>query len=117
MSLSEEKDHRLPLRFAGLLHGNIKATLCASSGILNGDGVIQMLLAGADSVQVVSALYKHKITIIETLLDDLNQWMDAREYKSLDDFVGKLSRKNLKDPWAYQRSQYVRALLRENPLA
>jgi dihydroorotate dehydrogenase (fumarate) len=117
MSLSEEKDHRLPLRFAGLLHGNIKATLCASSGILNGDGVIQMLLAGADSVQVVSALYKHKITIIETLLKDLNQWMDARGYKSLDDFVGKLSRKNLKDPWAYQRSQYVRALLRENPLA
>ena len=75
-----------------------------------------MLLAGADSVQVVSALYKHKITSISTMLTELEQWMDSKSYASLEDFVGTLSRKSLKDPWAYQRSQYVRALLRENPL-
>ncbi|MCF7972536.1 MAG: dihydroorotate dehydrogenase-like protein [Phycisphaerae bacterium] len=116
MSLSGEKDHRLPLRFVGLLHGNMTGTLCASTGILNGTGIIQMLLAGAGSVQVVSALYRDKIKAIETMLNDLEQWMDAKGYASLHDFVGKLSRKNLKDPWAYQRSQYVRALLRENPM-
>jgi len=116
MSLSDDKDHRLPLRFAGLLHGSLKATLCASSGILTGTDVIRMLLAGADCVQMVSALYRRKIGVVSTLLSELEQWMDSKGYKSLDAFVGTLSRKNLRDPWAYQRSQYVRALLRENPM-
>ena len=67
-------------------------------------------------MQMVSALYRHKIGVVSTLLSELEQWMDSKGYKSLDAFVGTLSRKNLRDPWAYQRSQYVRALLRENPM-
>ncbi len=60
-NLSSSDDHRLPLRFAGLLYGNVNASVCANSGILNGHDVIKMLLAGADSVEVVSALYKNGI--------------------------------------------------------
>jgi dihydroorotate dehydrogenase (fumarate) len=45
--LSNESDHRLPLRFIGALSGNVKADICANSGILKGSDMIQMLLAGA----------------------------------------------------------------------
>ena len=106
-NLSSSDDHRLPLRFAGLLYGNINASVCANSGILNGHDVIKMLLAGADSVQVVSALYKNGTDVIAAMLKDLEEWMDSKGYDSIESFKGKLSRKNTKNDLPYHRAQYL----------
>ena len=70
-----------------------------------------MLLAGSDAVQIVSTLYKNKIGHISTILKTINEWMDKKGYKTIDDFKGKLSRKNSKDPYAYLRAQYVDIIL------
>ena len=110
-NLSSKGDHRLPLRFAGLLHGNIKANICSSGGVFDGDDAIKLLLAGADTVQVVSTLYKNKIGQISNIVNRLNEWMDEKSYKTINDFRGKLSRKNCKDPYVYLRAQYVDILL------
>lgn len=110
-NLSNKGDYRLPLRFAGLLYGNVKADVCSSGGVYDGDDAIKLLLAGAQSVQVVSTLYKNKIDQIKVILDRIEEWMDQKGYKSLDDFRGKLSRKNCKDPYVYLRAQYVDILL------
>ena len=110
-NLSNKGDYRLALRYAGLLHGNVKADVCSSSGIFDGEDVIKMLLAGSDAVQIVSTLYKNKIGHISTILKTINEWMDKKGYKTIDDFKGKLSRKNSKDPYAYLRAQYVDIIL------
>jgi len=108
--LSSPKDHMIGLRFAGLLHGNLDGDVCISRGIYDAKDVIKMIIAGADTVQVVSTVYKNQPAVISQILKGLNDWMDAKGYKSLDDFRGKLSRKNMKDPFAYQRAQYVEIL-------
>jgi len=105
-SLSNSEDNRLPLRFAGLLYSNTKASVCANTGILNGRDVIKMLLAGADAVQVVSTLYLNQINVIETILEEIEKWMDTKGYKSIDSFRGKLSHRNISDKTAYYRAQY-----------
>ncbi len=110
--LSNPKDHMMGLRFAGLLYGNLDGSVCASRGIYDGNDVIKMILAGADVVQIVSTIYRNQPNIVADILVDLNNWMDDKGYKSLDDFRGKLSRKNLKDPFAYQRAQYVDILMK-----
>lgn len=110
--LSQEKDHQLALRYAGLLHGNIDASICASRGISDSADVIKLLLAGADVVQVVSAIYRHQAPFVTNVLKELSEWMDKKKYMTLNDFRGKLSRKNLKDPFAYQRAQYVDILMK-----
>ena len=110
--LSQEKDHQLALRYAGLLYGNIDASVCASRGISDSGDVIKMLLAGADAVQVVSAIYRHQAPFVTNVLNELSAWMDKKQYLSLNDFRGKLSRKNLKDPFTYQRAQYVDILMK-----
>ena len=110
--LSNDSDHQLSLRYAGLLHGNIDASICASRGISDAKDAIKLLLAGADVVQVVSAIYKNQPAFVKTMLSELSSWMDAKGYKSVDDFRGKLSRKNLRDPFAYQRAQYVDILMK-----
>jgi len=114
--LSNEGDYRLALRFAGMLHGNINADICGNTGIFKGSDVVQLLLAGADAVQVVSTLYRNGIGQITNMLTDLEKWMDRKGYKKIDDFKGKLSKKNINDPFAYKRSQYVDILMKSNEI-
>jgi dihydroorotate dehydrogenase (fumarate) len=115
-NLSHEEDNRLPLRYAGLLYGNVKASVCANSGIFTGMDAVKMILAGADCVQVVSTLYKNQIGVIAKMIAETEAWMDAKNYASLNDFRGKLSRKNSKDPYAYKRAQYVDILLKSDSI-
>ena len=114
---SVEKESRLPLRFIGLLHGQVKASLCASTGIFTGKDVAKMILAGADVVQIVSVLFQKGISSISEMVKELEQWMEKHGYQSLADFRGKMSKENSNDPWVYKRAQYVKLLLRNNPLA
>jgi dihydroorotate dehydrogenase (fumarate) len=106
-SLSNKEDNRLPLRFAGLLYGNTKGSVCASSGIIDSSDVVKMILAGADSVQVVSTLYLNQIEVISTILSGLEKWMDSKGYTSLDSFRGKLSKKRTDKKLPYHRNQYM----------
>jgi len=111
LNLSEPADARLPLRYAGMLYENIRADVCASTGIYDGETVAKMLVAGASCVQVASAVIKNKATHVAGMLKGLESWMQKKGYGSIADFRGKLSRKNAKDPWAYQRGQYVRVVM------
>jgi len=105
---SKPGDYKRSLRFAGLLYQNIKAEICSSNGIFTGADVVKLILSGASSVQVVSSLYKNGIPHISTMKNDLEKWMDEKDYKCLDDFRGKLSDKNIpKNPFVYKRAQYV----------
>jgi len=115
-NLSHEEDSRLPLRYVGLLHGEIRGSICANSGIFDGKDVVKMLLAGADCVQVVSTIYKHGMGQVGTMLKEMEAWMEKKNYDSISAFQGKLSRKTLKDPFAYKRAQYVDILMKSEEI-
>ena len=106
-NLSNPEDKRLPLRFAGLLYDHIGASICTNSGIFSGKDVIKMILAGADCVEVVSTLYLNKIEVISSIIEEIEQWMDSNKYTSIDNFRGKLSRKNAETELPYRRAQYI----------
>jgi len=114
--LSNEEDNRLPLRFAGLLFGNINGSICSNTGIFNGKDVLKMIIAGADCVQIVSTIYKHGPKQIGKILEEMEEWMKGKNYNSLADFKGKLAKVNLRDPYSYQRAQYVDILMRSNEI-
>ncbi len=111
-NLSSKNDNRLSLRYAGLLSGSVHSSICASNGIHDAEDLISLLLAGADVVQVVSVLYQQGVRQIATILEDLSIWMKGKGYESINDFKGKLSKENLKEPYAYKRSQYVDYLMK-----
>jgi dihydroorotate dehydrogenase (fumarate) len=115
-NLSHNQDNRISQRFAGLLYGNVKASVCSNTGILSGEDTVAMILAGADCVQVVSTLYKNHIEYIATLVSDIEEWMHSKQYNSLADFRGKLSKKRTNDPFAYKRAQYVDILLKSEEI-
>lgn len=109
--LSPEGEYKDTLRFTGILYGNIKSSIIANTSVYHGREAIKMILGGADAIQVVSALYKFQVEHIRTLNNKIESWMSQKRYKSLEDFKGKLSRKNISDPYAFRRSQYVDILI------
>lgn len=115
-NLSNDEDNRLALRYAGLLHGNVQANICSNTGILKGEDVIKMILAGADVVQIVSAIYLRGPKVVGKILEDLKDWMGRKGYKSLADFRGKLSKNALNDTYTYKRAQYVDILMKSGEI-
>ncbi|MGC1390439.1 MAG: dihydroorotate dehydrogenase-like protein [Bacteroidales bacterium] len=110
--LSNERDYKKSLRYAGLLFNNIKADICSGYGINSGEDVIKLLLSGATCVQVVSTIYKNGLTQISNIRRELDEWMDIKNYHNIDEFRGKLSRSRLtSNPFVYKRAQYVELLL------
>lgn len=114
--LSEAIENKLPLRFAGLLYGQVRASIVSNTGIQQGTDAVKMILAGADAVQVVGTLYKNKVQHISKMLKDIEAWMEGKGYKSLKDFRGKLSNQEINDPFIYKRAQYVDLLLKSEEL-
>jgi dihydroorotate dehydrogenase (fumarate) len=110
--LSTGTEYEASLRYAGLLHGNIKGDVCANSGIITGKDAIKMILAGASCVQIVSTLYKNKIGSLGNLIKEAESWMDGKGYKDLSAFQGRMDAKNNQDPGFYRRAQYVKNLIK-----
>ena len=111
LTFSNAADAQLPLRWMGLLHGRLRAELVASTGILTGRDALKMVLAGATAVQVVSTLYRNRINYLGDMLSEMRTWMDGKHYSTLDEFRGKASKAKVKDPWAFERGQYIKALI------
>ncbi len=115
-NLSNSFDNRLPLRYTAILYKEIKSDICSSTGIFTGEDVVKMILAGASCIQCVSTLYINSIKQIGNMLEGLETWMKKKGYKRIRDFRGKLSRKNIKDPFIFGRNQYVDILLNQEPI-
>lgn len=111
LDLSTPQEMRLSLRWIAILSGSVGADLAASTGVHSGADVARQLLAGAQVTQTVSAVLKNGIDYVGKMNQELASWMDAKGYGSIDQFRGKLSQKNMADPFAFERAQYVRLLL------
>lgn len=115
-NLSHEKDYRLALRYSGLLYGQTNAGVTAGMGIMEGEDVARLILAGAGAVQVVSTLYKNGIERIDEMNQSLKAWMKANNFATISDFQGLLSRKNTQNPMIYKRAQYIDMMLNSNKI-
>ena len=110
LELSTAAEIRLPLLWIAVLSGRIRASLAASTGVESADEVMKYLLAGADVVMTTSALLRHGIGQMKTLLDGLESWLAARDLDRLDRIRGRMSQRNIADPTAFERANYIRVL-------
>lgn len=126
--LSSKEDSIHTLRWIALLSKQVNCNLSASTGVHDGETLIKFLLAGADSVQICSAIYKSNITptitnlnpnstnkgkeysfeIIAKFKEELTHWMEKHNYSSIQEFKGKLSFKNTNNHNAYCRTQFMK---------
>ena len=108
--LSTPMAMRLPLRWIALLHGKLKASLAATSGIHRASDALKMLMVGADVTMLCSTVIRHGIPQIAMIEREMVEWLKEHEYESVSQLKGSLSQKNCPEPAAFERAQYMKAL-------
>ncbi len=106
--LSSPSDLGNTLRWVSILSGRVNCDISASTGIHDGAGLIKQILAGAKACQVVSSLYIHDLDQIGKMTEELTKWMVAHEFKSIEEFRGRLSQTNSGNPAAWERVQFMK---------
>jgi dihydroorotate dehydrogenase (fumarate) len=110
LDFSDVGDIRLPLRWIAMLHGKLNASLGASTGVHSGEEVIKYLLAGADAVQTAAALLIHGPAYVATLLNELQQWMNLKEYSSVSQIKGAMSQRAVSNSGEFERANYIKVI-------
>ena len=105
--LTSPSDMYHSLRWVALMSGKTGCSLAASTGVHDGAGLIKMLLAGADAVQVASTIYRNGNGQVAKMIGDLTTWMNAQGYKTIKEFSGKMSYTKTYNPAAFERIQFM----------
>jgi len=105
---SSEEELSRTLRWLAIMNGKVNCNLAASTGIHSGEAMIKAMLAGANVVQVSSAIYQKGLPVIQQMLGVLENWMDKKGFLTTDQFIGKMSQYNIKNPGIYERIQFMR---------
>lgn len=106
--ISNPSDLAISLRWIAIMSGRVSCDLAASTGIHDGRAVIKQLLAGANAVQVASAIYRNGPKVISSMLNEIQLWMEEKGYESIEDFRGKLAQAKSLNPAVYERSQFMK---------
>jgi len=106
---SSPSDIRRTLRWVAIMSDKVdNIDISASTGIHDGEAVIKQLLAGAQTVQVCSAVYKNGAQVIAQMKSQLESWMDEKGYSTIDEFRGKMNYGKIPDPQLYERAQFMK---------
>jgi dihydroorotate dehydrogenase (fumarate) len=110
LTLSRPEEIRLPLLWIALLHGRVKASLAATTGVHSAVEAIKYLMAGADVVMSTSALLQQGPAFFSRLVAELSDWMEKKGYESVEQLRGSMSQQSMPDTTAFVRGNYIKVL-------
>jgi dihydroorotate dehydrogenase (fumarate) len=110
VELSTPMELPLRLRWLAILYGRLRASLAVTGGVHDGMDAVKAVLAGADAVQMTSALIAHGPERLRQVLIRFNQWGDEHGFGAVGDVRGRVSLSTCADPAAFERGNYVRLL-------
>lgn len=110
LQLSDPYELRLRLRWLAILSATTSLDLSASGGVHTGLDAIKAVMAGANTVQMVSVLLRQGPGHFREILKFFERWLDEREYESMEQLRGSLNLQTCPDPSAFERANYLKIL-------
>jgi dihydroorotate dehydrogenase (fumarate) len=110
LRLSTADELRLRLRWLAILFEQVDASLACTGGAHNAVDVIKAIMAGADVVQLVSALLIHGPDHVGRTLEAVQFWMTEHEYESVAQMRGSMSLVRSPNPTGFVRANYMKML-------
>ena len=105
---SSPQEYVIPLQWMALMNPRIDTKMAASTGIHDGESFVKLLLAGASANYIVSSLFKNGFEVITEILTYLEKYLEDNNHDSVNDIIGLLSQKNIKNPKYYERAQFMK---------
>ncbi len=110
LELSSSEESLFRIRWLAILHGRLRCSLAITGGVHNTRDVLKSLLAGADITHMCSALLRRGPGHLAMVLRSLDEWLEEREYESVEQLKGSVSQRNATDSAAFLRANYVNVL-------
>lgn len=98
------------LHWAAILFGHLNIDMAITGGVHSAEDVIKSIMAGGNVAMMCSALHIHGVEHIGRVLTDLQYWLEKREFTSLNQTRGCLSRRSVPDVSPFDRGNYIRTL-------
>ena len=98
------------LHWAAILYGHLNIDIAITGGVHSAEDVIKSVMAGGSVAMMCSALHIHGIEHIGRVLSDLQYWLEKREFSSLSETRGCLSRRSVPDVSPFDRGNYIKTL-------
>jgi dihydroorotate dehydrogenase (fumarate) len=114
--LSNSNELRLPLRWVAILYGRLAADLAITTGVHTSEDVLKGLMAGAKVTMMASELLQNGVRRIKEILNEIETWMDKREYASVAQMIGSMSQQHCAQPAAFERANYMKVLDSYSPI-
>lgn len=106
---TNENDLYSGIRFAGLIRGAVPdLSFSVSSGVRNGADAVKCILAGADAVQMCTALYQNGARVITEANQFVDAWMDNKQYHNISEVRGRLAASRVDHATLYERTQFMK---------
>jgi len=98
----------LRLRWLAILRQQTTVSLAASGGVHSATDVLKLVVAGADVTMLASELMVHGLDRLTQIRDELEHWLETRNFGSLSEIRGRLSGLPHTESAMFERAQYVR---------
>jgi len=110
VDLSSSANNRLSLRWIGILKGKVSADFAATGGIITAQDAAKMILVGASATQIFATIARNGIDYLSILNKELTDIVEEKGFNNVAEMVGVASQKNIANPSAFERAQYMKAL-------
>lgn len=115
LELSTSSDLLLRLRWLAILSGIVRGSLAVTGGVHTPIDAVKAVMAGADAVQLVSALLRNGPRYLAHIRREFERWGDDHEYVSIDQMRDSMSLTRCPNPEAFERGGYLRTLQSWHP--
>ena len=110
LQLSTPYELLLRLHWVAILWGRVKTDLAITGGVHTAEDVLKAMMAGAQVVEIASALLRRGVEHLKTLEAGVTEWMEAHEYESIRQMQGSMSQRSVADPNTFLRANYLKVL-------
>ncbi len=110
LALSSAWELRLPLRWVSILYGRVPVDFAITSGVHTYEDVLKGVMAGASVTMMASELLRNGVQRINLVVHEVERWLEEHEYVSISQAQGSMSQRNVAEPAAFERANYMKVL-------
>ena len=107
---SDSSELLMRLRWVAILAGQIRPSLALTGGVHTSIDAVKAVLAGADVVQVVSAILKGGPSALTRIRIGFEQWAADQGCRAVAEMRGSASMARCDNPLNYERANYLEVL-------
>ena len=110
LELSSPSELRLRLRWLAILSARVETSYSATGGIHSAPDAIRAIMAGAHTVQMVSALLRFGPEHLKVVTKQFVRWMEMHEYESVKQMHAAMNLRHCPDVTGFERANYLKIL-------